>query len=471
MFGGTASRNMVNTVDTNLPSDWSVKKGRQKNIKWVVKLGSVAYGGPVIADGKVFVATNNEKPRDPKVKGDKGVLLCFREADGQFLWQAVHDKLPKTSENDWEHQGIASTPAVEGKRLYYVSNRCELVCADTEGTPGTAAAKILWRLDMIRQLKVYPRFLASSSPLIVGDRVYVVTSNGVGGDSNFEVSSPAAPSFIGVDKQSGELKWQDASPGKNIMEGQWTSPACIEINGKSQVIFPGGDGWLRAFDAPSGALIWKFDANPKNAVYKPGGQGSRAYFLASPVVYDNRVYIGVGRNPEDADGEGHFWCLDPAKTGDVSPEMLVDAKAEPPTTRPNPNSAVVWHYGGPIPRQDQEKAKREYYIHRTLSNPAIHDGLLYIADLHGNLYCLDARTGKEYWTHDFQGSIWGSPYWVDGKIYIGTLDGDVWIFPHGKEYREPKRIDMGQPIKSTLVAANGVLYVLTESQLYAISSQ
>jgi outer membrane protein assembly factor BamB len=471
MFGGTISRNMVNTVDTNIPTDWSVKKGQQKNIKWAVQLGSVAYGGPVIADGKVFVATNNAKPRDPKIKGDKGILMCFREADGQFLWQAVHDKLPNSMQNDWERQGIASTPAVEGKRLYYVSNRCELVCADTAGTSGTATAKILWRLDMIGQLGVYPRFLASSSPLIVGDRVYVVTSNGVGGDSDFEVHSPEAPSFIAVDKQSGRVKWQDASPGKNIMEGQWTSPACVAVQGQKQILFPGGDGWLRAFDASSGKLIWKFDANQKNAVFKPGGQGNRAYFLASPVVYDNKVYIGIGRNPDEGEGEGHFWCLSPTKTGDVSHELVVDAKANPPKTQANPNSAMVWHYGGPISQQDQEKARREYYIHRTLSNPAIHDGLLYMADLRGHFYCLDAQTGKEYWTHDLTANVWGSPYWVDGHIYIGTVDCEVWIFKHGKTYRTPKRIEMAQAIKSTPVAANGVLYVLTESHLYAIANQ
>jgi len=459
---------MVNTIDSNIPSDWSVDKGKQVNIKWAVPIGSVAYGGPVIADGKVFVATNNAKPRDPKIKKDKGILMCFRESDGRFLWQAVHEKLPRGSENDWEHQGIASTPAVEGKRLYYVSNRCELVCADTDGTPGTATAKILWRLDMMQQLNVYPRFLSSSSPLIAGDSVYVVTSNGVGGDSDFEVHSPTAPSFIGVDKQSGAVKWQDASPGKDIMEGQWTSPACAELQGKRQIIFPGGDGWLRAFDTETGKLIWKFDANPKGSVFKPGGQGERAYFLASPVVYEQKVYIGVGRNPDDGEGAGHFWCIDPSKTGDVSPKLLVDAKADPPQTRPNPNSAVVWHYGGAIPQELQERARREYYIHRTLSTPAIHDGLVYITDLTGRLYCLDAQTGREYWVHDLTSNVWGSPYWVDDKIYLGTVDCDVWIFQHGKEQREPKKINMGQPIKSTPVAAHGVLYVLTESHLYAI---
>ena len=59
--------------------------------------------------------------------------MCFREKDGAFLWQAVTDKLEAGKEHDWPEQGVCSSPAVEGKRLYYVTNRGELVCLDTEG--------------------------------------------------------------------------------------------------------------------------------------------------------------------------------------------------------------------------------------------------------------------------------------------------------------------------------------------------
>ena len=117
MFGGTPSRNMVDLAAKGLPATWSVKKGKEANVKWVQKLGSMAYGGPVIAGGRIFVGTNNDAPRDPKVSEDKGVLLCFNAADGKFLWQAVHDKLPDTDSNDMREQGVASTPTVDGVRF------------------------------------------------------------------------------------------------------------------------------------------------------------------------------------------------------------------------------------------------------------------------------------------------------------------------------------------------------------------
>ena len=83
----------------------------------------------------MFVGTNNERLRDPKQPGDRGVLMAFRETDGEFLWQITHEKLAAGRVNDWPFQGVASSPLVEGDRLYYVSNRGELMCARHRGLP------------------------------------------------------------------------------------------------------------------------------------------------------------------------------------------------------------------------------------------------------------------------------------------------------------------------------------------------
>ena len=93
MFGGTVSRNFANTVAKNVPDHWSVQKNKEKEVIWKAVLGGNAFGGPVVAGGRVFIGTNNDKPYDKSIKGDKGVMLCFNEADGKFLWQIVHDKL------------------------------------------------------------------------------------------------------------------------------------------------------------------------------------------------------------------------------------------------------------------------------------------------------------------------------------------------------------------------------------------
>src|SRR5262245_27181809 len=109
MWGGSPDRNMVSDA-TGLPTDWDVKTG--KNIKWVAPLGSQSYGNPVVSGGVVLVGTNNEAVKDPKQPGDRGVLMAFREATGEFMWQATFEKLTSGRANDWPFQGIASSPLV-----------------------------------------------------------------------------------------------------------------------------------------------------------------------------------------------------------------------------------------------------------------------------------------------------------------------------------------------------------------------
>jgi outer membrane protein assembly factor BamB len=482
MYGGAANRNMVNTVERNLPVTWNYKT--RENIKWDAKLGSKSYGNPTVHGGKIFLGTNNENarnPRDTQKRGtrtvpiDRGILMCFREADGKFLWQAVHDKLPAGRVVDWPEEGICSSPYIEGDRVYYVSNRCELVCADVEGfangNQGVRDEKyktetdvdMIWRLDMMEELSVFPHNLAVCSPLIVGDIVYVVTGNGHD-ESHENIPSPRAPSFIAVDKNTGKVLWEDSSPGEKILHGQWSNPTYAEINGKSQVIFPGGDGWLYAFEPKTGKLIWKFDCNPKSAKYILGSRGTRNEIIATPVVYENRVYVGVGQDPEHGEGVGHLWCIDPSKAAADNVDLSAVNDNFDPKAEVNKKSGLVWHHGG-------VDGKGEFIFRRTMSTCAIHEGICYAANLSGILDVLDAKTGQLLWRHDTLTAIWGSPYVVDGKVYLGTEEGDVYVFQHGREKKQLAKNEMDGPVLSTPIAVNGVLYIMGRSNLWAIQQK
>src|SRR5262245_48899596 len=139
-WGGSSLRNNT-SKGKNIPAEWTVgtfdKNGKwvkegSKNIKWVAHLGSQSYGNPVIANGQVYVGTNNGAgylKRYPATV-DLGVLVAFGEADGKFLWQHSNEKLPTGRVHDWPLQGICATPLVEGERLWYVTSRGEIVCLD-----------------------------------------------------------------------------------------------------------------------------------------------------------------------------------------------------------------------------------------------------------------------------------------------------------------------------------------------------
>jgi outer membrane protein assembly factor BamB len=485
MFGATHSRNMVNLVEKNMPDKWQVENARKKhkaeNIKWTAKLGSKSNGAPTIAGGKIFVGTNNNglrNPRDAEKKGeklipvDKGVIMCFRESDGAFLWQAVHDKHPAGRVVDWPDEGICSSPYIEGNRIWYVSNRCELVCADVDGLyngnqgmqdekyKDKTDADFIWVLDMMEDLGVFPHNLAVCSPVIVGDTIFILTGNGHD-ESHENIPAPKAPSFLAVDKNTGKVKWESNLPGLGILHGQWSNPCYAEIKGVPQVIFAAGDGWLYALNPKDGKLIWKFDCNPKAAEYKLGGQGTRNYIIATPVVHDGLVYINNGQDPEHGEGIGHLWCIDPSKATATNIDLSPKKDNFDPKAAENKDSGLVWHVGG-------VDAMKNRLWRRSLSTVAVHDGLCYAANLSGFVACFDAKTGQKHWEYDGFAAIWGSPFYVDGKVYLGTEEGTVYIFQAGKQFKPPTKIEMDGPIVTTPVACNGVLYINTRSTLFAI---
>ena len=506
-LGGTPNRN--NTPDgVNIPTEWDTKTG--KNIKWSAKLGSQTYGNIVVANGNVYVGTNNNAAYLNRYSAqvDVSVLLCFRESDGEFLWQYSSEKLPTGRVHDWPLQGICSAPVVEGERLWFVTNRGEVVCLDAKGfydeeddgpvtgifspifdvvfdlskfpefskqgepaqakyeltlksivqgldskvgdwyffkptaqpnlraatshadqrtlfqvsladdsisitglndsdkeirinanlldglnegrlspglrllfaskgieiteeakptvvqadkswlltanvkgTPttfrllkGTSSlvcerqiapiskteADVVWSFNMMKELGVRQHNMATCAPTIWGDVLFICTSNGVD-EGHVNIPAPDAPSFMAMDKHTGKVLWTDNSPGKNILHGQWSCPAVGVFAGVPQVLFPGGDGWLYSFRADrwkdgKPELLWKFDGNPKDSMYLLGGRATRNRIIAIPVIYDGLVYLAMGEDPEHGEGEGHLWCIDPTKRGDVSPELVVDQK-------------------------------------------------------------------------------------------------------------------------------------------------
>ncbi|MHC4204621.1 MAG: outer membrane protein assembly factor BamB family protein, partial [Planctomycetota bacterium] len=129
-WGRKYSRNMV-SAETGLPDSFDPETGR--NIKWVVPLGTESYGTPVVACGRVLIGTNNERPRDPRHKGDRGVLMCLDEKDGSLCWQLVVPKRLPMLYRDWPKSGICSPATVEGERVYVVTNRGEVACLDLNG--------------------------------------------------------------------------------------------------------------------------------------------------------------------------------------------------------------------------------------------------------------------------------------------------------------------------------------------------
>jgi outer membrane protein assembly factor BamB len=441
MWGGTPSRNMVSTL-TGLPTEWDLKSGR--NVKWVAELGSQSYGNPTVGAGVVLVGTNNELLRDPKQGGDRGVLMAFRESNGEFMWQATFEKLSSGRANDWPFQGIASSPLILDGVAYFTSNRGTVVAADVQGfhdkendgpfkdekLTGLHDPDVIWTFDMMEEVGSFPHNLANSSPVAFENLIYVSTANGQD-ESHVNIPSPKAPAIIALDRTTGKLVWEDNSVEDRILHGQWSTPAVGTIAGVVQVVHAQGDGWVRGYEAKSGKKLWEFDTNPKESVWPK----TRNEVISTPVIYENVVYISNGQDPEHGEGVGHAYAIDASKRGDIT------------------TSGRLWHY---------EK------IRRSISTAAIKDGLIYLADFSGFLHCLDLKTGKPHWTYDMFAAIWGSPMIIGDKVYLGDEDGDIAVMQHGTTMKLVSEQNMGSSVYSTMVPANGALFVMNRNQLYAL---
>jgi outer membrane protein assembly factor BamB len=488
MWGRTPSRNMSTPHERGLPVDFhpgefvgasdEIDSSESRNVKWIAKLGSQSYGNVTVSDGRVFLGTNNDSPRDPKYTGDRSVVYCLDEKTGDLNWQLNFRKLGTGKVSDWEFLGICSSPSVVGDRIYFVSNLCQVICADVEGMAngndgpftdeatlladpgkppiemGSTDGDIIWATNMIDECGVFPHNITSSAVLVAGDTVWAATSNGVD-YGHVETPAPFAPCLIQVDRRTGALLAEESSGlSERILHGNWTSPAFLEGDGGLELcVFGGPDGRVYGFRVkpvedeegyPVLEEAFRFDANPPEYRVKDGKPvryttvNGPSEVIATPVTYKNRVYVAIGQDPEHGEGAGNLVCIDATKTGDIT------------------KTGEIWSFRG---------------INRSLSTPSIADGLVYVADYSGFVYCLDAETGELHWKHDTMSHIWGSTLVADGKVFIGNEDGYLTILATGTEKKLLGEIDVMSPVYSSPVAANGVLYVQTHTHLFAIEDQ
>lgn len=470
-WGEKHTRNMVSD-ETGLPATFNIETG--ENVLWSASLGSHGYATPVISGGKVLIGANNADERDPRHKGDRGVLLCLNESDGNLCWQLVVPRIEGDRHNDWPMIGICSPPTVEDNRVYVLTNRSEVLCLDlngqADGNDGTFQgegwymaptgefpcevtlkdADIIWMYDLKLELGISPHDSPHASILIDGDFLYLNTCNGVD-YRHLETTALNAPSLIALDKKTGRLLARDNEHfGPRIFHSSWSSPAMGTVNGQKQVFFAGPDGIMYAFEALSHPAsrdqvqkfnkIWQFDCDPtapKNNIhaYLNNRKEGPSNFLGMPVFYKNRIYVTVGGDIWWGKKEVWLKCIDATKKGDTT------------------DAGEIWSH-----KLEQSSA----------STPAISNGLIYVTDCGKNLHCVDVENGKPYWTHKLQMDSWSSALVADRKVYVGSRGSDFWILEAGEKLNVLYSTKLDSPIHSTPVASNGVMYISTMNKLYAI---
>jgi len=347
---------------------------------------------------------------------------------------------------------------------------------------GPGEADAVWSFDMWAY-GIRPSDACDCSPVFDENFVYVCTANGVDRqaeankqDEFRKVPAPDAPNVMVLEKKTGGLvAVDDVRFPERMLHGQWSSLALGKVGDKTLLFFGGGDGRCYALEAPPASAapvktgekplilkkVWSVDCNPpeyqvfgdvplmthyclgdrrrSDALNKvqDGSFAGMSEIIATPVFYKNRVYVAIGRDPEHGRGRGALWCIDAAKTGDIT------------------QTGKVWLYQG---------------LDRSLSTVSIAGGLVYCADVAGRLHCLDAETGKLFWVHETNSKVWGSTLVADGKVYMPTDKGLV-VLAAGKELNPIGKVNVGAPVWASPVAANGTLFVTSKNYLWAVQKK
>jgi outer membrane protein assembly factor BamB len=452
---------------------------RSEDLLWEIKLGTRQYTIPRVDDGNIFIGVNDRGLKHPVLyRTGGGIMMCLDQATGQMVWQLVIPRYmegtnPPFHFNHWQC-GVCSRPAIDGKRLYIVGPRGDVLCIDRNGQadgndgpfvdeiqymgvrrhPDYRLSKtdgdIIWQCDMIKEVSVVPHDVCGSTPLLHGNHLYVCTSNGQD-DKHKYVVNPLAPTLIVLDKNTGRLVATDGELiGKRMFHGNWSSPVTARFNGREMILFGGGDGIVYAFEPLDPAeggneprtlkKIWQHDCNPPDYRVRDGqeipysGHKSKSpdgpsEIIATPVVYNERIYVAIGQSPIHGPGQGMLSCID-GMTG-----------------------RKVW------------ESRR---VDRTLSDVAIDEGLLYISDFSGRLHCLDAETGEHYWQHELGAGVWcASPVVVEGKVYISTERMRFWVLKAGRQ----KQVLAESRVRSMAITPtirDGIFYLPTQNRLFAL---
>jgi len=447
---------------------------------WQIELGLHQYTVPQIDRERIYLGINDRYLEHPVVKkSDGGIVMCIEQATGKMIWQLPIPRLmlgvqPPYHFNKWKC-GVCSRPAIEGDRLYIVGPRGDVLCMDRYGQANgnegpfyderdyigvpegvdyqliETDGDIIWQYNMLTEVNVFPHDVCGTSPLLLGDYLYVCTGNGQD-DKHRSIANPDAPSLIVLNKHTGELVATEGELfGKRLLHGNWSSPIAASVAGKTWVLFGGGDGIFYAFkpvqdvakgDTPQTLEIaWKHDCNPPEYRKRDGkpipysrhnkkSPDGPSEVIGDPKLYKGRVYVVIGQSPVHGRGQGALTCLDVA-TG-----------------------KKIW---------DTRK------VDRSLGTPAIHEGLLYVPDLSGRIHCINADTGQHYWQHDLNSDVWAaSACIINDQVLISTEKKDLWAFKTGREKKVLSKCKL-KSVAITPTIHEGVLYLPTQRRLFALA--
>lgn len=405
------------------PVRWDAPKG--ENIRWKTPIPGLAHASPIIWGNKLFITTSvSSNPAKPNyrvglygdVTSDSDTskhawkVYCLDKRTGKILWERVaHEGAPKVKRHiKATHNN--STPATDGRYVVAFFGSEGLYCYDVNG-------KLAWKKDfgVLNSGWFYDpdyEWGTASSPIIYKNLAII------------QVDVQKDSFIAAYDLKSGKEVWR--TPRQEIPS--WGTPTIYEGKTRAELITNATKA-IRAYDPMTGKELWKLSGNPEITA-------------TTPIIAHDMIFIVNHYRPNQP-----IYAIRPGATGDIS---LKQGETK--------NEYVVWssQRGGAY-----------------MPTPVIYGDYLYINQNQAILRCLNAKTGEVVYQQRIGegGSYSASPVAADGKLYLSSEDGAIFVIKAGNTYELLAKNDMGEVLMATPAISEGMIFVRGQHHLFCVADK
>jgi hypothetical protein len=404
------------------PVAWNATTG--ENVLWKMPIAGLAVSSPIVWGDRVFVSTAvSSDPTatfrhglygdvEPSKDVSKHVwrLIALDKRSGKVLWDRVaHEGVPKTKRHPKSSQASA-TPATDGTHVVVSFGSEGLYAYDVNGT-------LLWTQDLgvLNAGWFYDpdyEWGVASSPIIWNGLVIV------------QCDIQKQSFLAAFDVKTGKLAWRtqrDEIPS-------WATPTVYQSASHSEIVTQ-GTNFIRGYDPKTGAELWRLSGNSEVTV-------------PTPIVWKDLIVVTNGYR-----GVQPIFAIRAGAKGDITLKGE-ETKSE----------AIAWSTkrGGPY-----------------IPTPVIYGDYLYVCLNNGVLAAYDMKTGERAWQERIAGkggAFSASPVAGDGKIYLTSEDGDIFVVKAGAAYELLSTNPMGEVLMATPAISDGLIIVRGIKHLYAIGA-
>jgi PQQ-like domain len=408
----------------NLPDRWNGTTG--ENVRWKIAVPGLAHSSPIVHGDRVYVTSAISRRSDvtfkPGLYGDgtasedrteqRWVVIAFDRRTGATIWERTAYRGVPKEKRHIKSTYASSTPATDGETIVAFFGSQGLYVFDKNGN-------LRWKKDLgVLNVGAYdlPEYEwgTASSPIIYKDLVIV------------QCDTQNESFVLAADLKTGETKWKTV---RTELPSWGTPTVYVGPGGSGAELITNASNFIRGYDPDTGKERWRLG-------------GSSKITAPTPVFSGGTVIVASGRAPERP-----IFAIKPGGKGDIT----LDGDAAS-------NAHVLWH----------KKGRGSY-----MPTPLIYGGIVYVLGNPGLFDAYDLQTGREIYRSrlEHKGSGFSaSPVAADGRIYLSSEDGDVFVVRSGPEFAEVARNPMGEPLMSTPALADGTMYVRGERHLFAVAA-